>query len=145
MWHSPHPVATDQTHRALHRPSPALLHLTGFAVGRHDTHRPPRGNTKTRSASPPAFRRPHRMTTRSPQRTEHQDTRAVHLTVPVSGRVTIHMEHSPSWEASISSTSQDTVIPRLTRDPANEDFFAVFWTRLTNMDSANECFSGCAC
>jgi len=27
---------------------------------------------------------------------------------------------------------------------ANEDFFAVFWTRLTNMDSANECFSGCA-
>jgi len=42
------------------------------------------------------------------------------------------------------------VIPRLTSDPANEffaneDFFAVFWTRLTNMDSANECFSGCAC
>ena len=27
---------------------------------------------------------------------------------------------------------------------ANEDFFAVFRTRLTNMDSANECFSGCA-
>ena len=27
---------------------------------------------------------------------------------------------------------------------ANEDIFAVFWTRLTNMDSANECFSGCA-
>jgi len=26
---------------------------------------------------------------------------------------------------------------------ANEDFFAVFWTRLMNMDSANECFSGC--
>ena len=38
----------------------------------------------------------------------------------------------------------NTVIPRLTSDPANEDFFAVFWTRLTNMDSANECFSGCA-
>ena len=42
------------------------------------------------------------------------------------------------------------MIPRLTSDPANEffaneDFFAVFWTRLTNMDSANECFSGCAC
>jgi len=41
------------------------------------------------------------------------------------------------------------VIPRVTSDPANEisaneDFFAVFWTRLTNMDSANECFSGCA-
>ena len=36
------------------------------------------------------------------------------------------------------------VIPRLTSDPANEDFFAVFWTRLTNMDSANKCFSGCA-
>jgi len=35
------------------------------------------------------------------------------------------------------------VIPRLTSDPAKE-FFAVFWTRLTNMDSANECFSGCA-
>jgi hypothetical protein len=28
---------------------------------------------------------------------------------------------------------------------ANEDFLAVFfWTRLTNMDSTNECFSGCA-
>jgi hypothetical protein len=27
---------------------------------------------------------------------------------------------------------------------ANEDFFTVFWTRLTNMDLANECFSGCA-
>jgi hypothetical protein len=26
-----------------------------------------------------------------------------------------------------------TVIPRLTSDPANEDFFAVFWTRLTNV------------
>jgi len=26
---------------------------------------------------------------------------------------------------------------------ANEDF-SCFWTRLTNMDSANECFSGCA-
>jgi len=44
-----------------------------------------------------------------------------------------------------------TVIPRLTSDPANEFFgkriffFAVFQTRLTNMDSANECFSGCAC
>ena len=42
-----------------------------------------------------------------------------------------------------------TVIPRLTSDPANEfsaneDFFAVFRTRLTSMDSANECFSGCA-
>jgi hypothetical protein len=41
-----------------------------------------------------------------------------------------------------------TVIPRLTSDPANEfsankDFFAVFRTRLTNMDSVNECFSGC--
>jgi len=32
----------------------------------------------------------------------------------------------------------------LTNFSANEDFFAVFWTRLTNMDSANECFSGCA-
>ena len=43
-----------------------------------------------------------------------------------------------------------TVIPRLTSDPANEIsaneefFFAVFRTRLTNMDSDNECFSGCA-
>jgi len=37
-----------------------------------------------------------------------------------------------------------TVIPRLTSGPANEDFFAVFRTRLTNMDSANVCFSGCA-
>jgi hypothetical protein len=42
-----------------------------------------------------------------------------------------------------------TVIPRLTSDPAknfsaNEEFFAGFWTRLKNMDSANECFSGCA-
>jgi len=43
-----------------------------------------------------------------------------------------------------------TVIPRLTSDPANEFFrltkifLAVFWTRLTNMDSANECFSGCS-
>jgi hypothetical protein len=41
------------------------------------------------------------------------------------------------------------VIPRPTSDhanefSANEDFFAVFRTRLTNMDSANECFSGCA-
>ena len=36
------------------------------------------------------------------------------------------------------------VIPRLTSDPANEDFFAVFWTRITNMDSANGCFSGYA-
>ena len=24
-------------------------------------------------------------------------------------------------------------VPRLTSDPANEDFFAVFWTRLTNV------------
>ena len=37
-----------------------------------------------------------------------------------------------------------TVIPRLTSDPANEYFFAVFRARLTNIDSANECFSGCA-
>jgi len=44
-----------------------------------------------------------------------------------------------------------TVMPRLVSDPANEFFgqrffslFFVFWTRLTNMDSANECFSGCA-
>jgi len=28
---------------------------------------------------------------------------------------------------------------------ANEDFFSVFWTWLTNMDLANECFRGCAC
>ena len=27
----------------------------------------------------------------------------------------------------------NTVIPRLTSDPANEDFLAVFWTRLTNV------------
>ena len=32
----------------------------------------------------------------------------------------------------------------LTNFSANEDFFAVFWTGLTNMESANECFSGCA-
>jgi hypothetical protein len=43
-----------------------------------------------------------------------------------------------------------TVIPRLTSDPAKEIFrltkifFAVFRTRLTNMDSANECFSVCS-
>ena len=37
-----------------------------------------------------------------------------------------------------------TVIPQLTSDPANEDFFTVFRTRLTNVDSANVCFSGCA-
>jgi len=46
-------------------------------------------------------------------------------------------------------TNAVRVIPRLTSDlltnfSANVDFFAVFWTRLTNMDSANECFSGCA-
>jgi molecular chaperone DnaK (HSP70) len=40
-----------------------------------------------------------------------------------------------------------TVILRLTSDPANEFFglkrffFAIFRTRLTKMDSANECFS----
>ena len=39
---------------------------------------------------------------------------------------------------------RNTVIPRLTSDPANEDFFALLRTLLTNMDSANECFSGCA-
>ena len=44
----------------------------------------------------------------------------------------------------------NTVIPRLTSDLANElfgqqRFFSpFFWTRLTNTDSANECFSGCA-
>ena len=44
----------------------------------------------------------------------------------------------------------NTVIPRLTSDPTNEFFWlmkifsAVFRTWLTNMDSANECFSGCA-
>jgi hypothetical protein len=32
----------------------------------------------------------------------------------------------------------------LTNFSANEEFFRWFWTRLTNMDSANECFSGCA-
>ena len=32
-----------------------------------------------------------------------------------------------------SGTSISTVIPRLTSDPANEDFFAVFRTRLTNV------------
>ena len=46
------------------------------------------------------------------------------------------VQNKASWNAS-------TVIPRLTSDPANEDFFAVFWTRLTNMYSVNECFSGC--
>ena len=35
-------------------------------------------------------------------------------------------------------TPPHTVIPRLTSDPANEDFSAVF------LDSATECFSGCA-
>jgi len=45
----------------------------------------------------------------------------------------------------IFEISHNTVIPRLTSDPANEDFFVVFCTRLTNMDLANECFSGCAC
>jgi hypothetical protein len=44
---------------------------------------------------------------------------------------------------------RNTVVPRLTSDPANEFFrltniFRCFWTRLTNMDLANECFSGCA-
>jgi len=32
----------------------------------------------------------------------------------------------------------------LTNFSANADFSLFFWTRLTNMDSANECFSGCA-
>jgi len=32
----------------------------------------------------------------------------------------------------------------LTNFSANENFFAVFWTRLKNMDLANESFSGCA-
>ena len=43
-----------------------------------------------------------------------------------------------------SASNESTVIPRLTSDPANEDFFRCFWTLLTNMDLANECFSGCA-
>ena len=30
--------------------------------------------------------------------------------------------------------NHNTVIPRLTSDPANEDFFAVFLTRLTNAE-----------
>ena len=34
---------------------------------------------------------------------------------------------------------ESTLIPRLTSDPANEDFFRCF------LDSANECFSGCVC
>ena len=45
------------------------------------------------------------------------------------------------------SCNTGTVIPRLTNDPnfsGNEYFFAVFWTQLMSMDSANECFSGCA-
>jgi hypothetical protein len=51
--------------------------------------------------------------------------------------------------AGVSAHNLTIVIPQLTSDPAtnfsaNEDFFAVFRTRLTNMDSANECFSGCA-
>ena len=48
----------------------------------------------------------------------------------------------------MSHVERYTVISRLTSDPANEfsanEFFRCFWTRLTNMDSANECFSGCA-
>ena len=35
----------------------------------------------------------------------------------------------------VVSVTVNTVIPRLTSDPTNE-FFAVFWTRLTDMDSA---------
>ena len=38
----------------------------------------------------------------------------------------------------------NTVKPRLTNFSVNEDFFQLFfWTRLKNMDSANECFGGC--
>ena len=33
----------------------------------------------------------------------------------------------------ISDSNGSTVIPRLTSDSANEDFFAVFRTRLTNV------------
>ena len=50
----------------------------------------------------------------------------------------------------VNSLLSYKVIPRLKSDPVNElfstneDFFRCFWTRLTNMDSANECFSGCA-
>ena len=43
----------------------------------------------------------------------------------------------------IFEKSSNTVIPRLMSDPANEDFFAAVWTRRTNMDSTNECFSEC--
>ena len=44
----------------------------------------------------------------------------------------------------LTTRNMTTEIPRLKSDPANEDFFAGFWTRIKNMDSANECFSGWA-
>jgi len=69
-----------------------------------------------------------------------------------------HIRDSPSQNKDSELCDEDvgnnclgsTVIPQLTSDPANEFFgqrrffFAVFRTRLTNMDSANVCFSGCA-
>ena len=51
--------------------------------------------------------------------------------------------HSHTHTRAHTHTHTHTVIPRLTSDPANdfsanEDFFRCF------LDSANECFSGCA-
>jgi len=37
------------------------------------------------------------------------------------------------FHADGQTNESNTVIPRLTSGPANEDFFAVFWTRLTNV------------
>ena len=51
------------------------------------------------------------------------------------------MDQSPSREANRSSAILEisyTVMPRLTSDHNNKDFFHCF------SDSANECFSGCA-
>jgi hypothetical protein len=65
------------------------------------------------------------------------------------GNGVTHTTYLNDNDSDCDNNNNNTVIPRLTSDPAknfsaNEDFSAVFWTRLTNMDPANECFSGCA-
>ena len=59
------------------------------------------------------------------------------MTLHVSDSISVHHQES------------STVAPRLTSDPANEflgltKIFSLFLTRLTNMNSDKECFSGCA-
>ena len=52
-------------------------------------------------------------------------------------------DHVEPWHG-LASMGFYTVIPRLTSDPDNEDFFTASWILLTNMDSANECVGGYA-